>query len=247
MINMDERLATGIGLTPQRPEPTSIPEFASAEVEPEIPATHRQGSSARWWWAVLVAACLSIPFGWLLSYGGSLLFMLGLFFFVLFGLLLGAVAYRIASPARPLSPGAIVIGSAVIVSVCWSTALWKEVREVPRDLAAEAIRGTRHLGDRSAGEFRAALVARIQTYIAERHPPGGTLGTIRWIAAGGRIETKDLPELSRRLQRRADQCGSWWLSRLFLCLAGLGFGVGTQTWPLRRADRPAPNATPPSP
>ena len=55
-------------------------------------------STMRWWLAVLAGVAVTLPVAWLLSFAGTLPFFLGVFFFALFGLLIGAVIYRVAAP-----------------------------------------------------------------------------------------------------------------------------------------------------
>ncbi len=212
-LSATEKALWAEGFRGDRPQPASRPNW-------------------RWWLAVLVGVALSVPLGWLLSYGGALLFMLGLFFFVLFGLFLGAMVYRLAESGRPYSGGSILLGTAMIVLVCWSIAVYKEVAEVPHDLARDVLRSTRTLGDRSATEFREAIIERIKAYLSDRYPPGGVLGTVRWIVTSGQIAAGEIAEVKRPIQRRGDQRGAWWTIRVVLSLTALGFGLGSQTWSL---------------
>ena len=72
----------------------------------------------RWWLALLVAAVVSLPLAVVLSWAAMLPFMLGAFFFMLFGLLIGAVVFRIARPGRPYSMLTVLTGTTLLVLVC---------------------------------------------------------------------------------------------------------------------------------
>src|SRR3989304_7721151 len=95
-------------------------------------------SHVRWWAATTVGMVVSLPFAWLLSFAAALPFYLGFFFFLLFGLVIGAVAFRIAAPGRPYGRFAVLAGTTLIVGVCWTTALVKERTGFPADLPAAA-------------------------------------------------------------------------------------------------------------
>src|SRR3990172_853649 len=77
-------------------------------------------SHARWWCATAAGTVVSLPLAWLLSYAAMLPFYLGLFFFMLFGLVIGAVAFRVAAPGRPYHRFAVLAGTTLIVGVCWT-------------------------------------------------------------------------------------------------------------------------------
>ncbi|MBN1489250.1 MAG: hypothetical protein JXA69_04975, partial [Phycisphaerae bacterium] len=55
----------------------------------------------RWAASVIAGLALGLPFAWLLAVLAFLPFYLGLFFFTLIGLLIGAVQFRVGKPAVP--------------------------------------------------------------------------------------------------------------------------------------------------
>ncbi|HNQ22221.1 MAG TPA: hypothetical protein PKK06_03920 [Phycisphaerae bacterium] len=178
-----------------------------------------------------VTAALSIPFGWLLSYAAALPFYLGLFFFVLFGLLIGALAYRLAHPGCPYAASALVAGTTLIVLACWGTSLYKEAADLPHDLASRAVRQTGNLGERTSADYQADVARQVRAYLRAHYRPGGTLGYLRWVATSGVIPAEALSDFPRELsvgQRRAS-----WMVRVVLSLTLLSFGVGSQTLVLR--------------
>ena len=109
------------------------------------------------------ATVVSVPFAWLLSYGAALMALLGLFFFALFGLVIGAVAYRFGAPVRPIPITHIRIGTAIIVLICWCLSFAKEARDFPTDKANVAIGVVHPLPDgMTANEFKADVASFVK-------------------------------------------------------------------------------------
>lgn len=194
-------------------------------------------SPARWWWATLVGTVVSLPFAWLLSYAAMLPFYIGLFFFMLFGLVIGAVTYRIAAPGRPYGRFAILAGTTLIIGVCWAASLVKESWDFPADIATDAIQRTRNIGGRSADDYRAAVAQEVCTFLSERHPPGGVLGYVRWVLLEGEIKKGDLRSFDQPLRRPQARWG--FAIRVILSIALLSFAVSSQTLSLSRPSDPA--------
>ncbi len=200
-------------------------------------ASHR---ARRWWLAVLVGAIVALPFAWLLSHAAMLPFFLGLFFFALFGLVIGALMHRIAAPARPFGRLTVLAGTTLVVLLGWGVSIAQEARDVPRKMAATAGQGVRSIGDRTLAEFEAAVAEGIRAHIKERFPPGGTLGYVRWVLVDGVTPKGTLELVDAPL--RATQRRGWWAVRVVLAIALFAFGVGSQTLPLRLAVEPSPLA-----
>lgn len=189
------------------------------------------GSPLRWWLGVAVALGLSLPLGWLLSMAATLPFYLGLFFFALFGLMMGAAVFRVAALHRPYRRFTVLAGTILIILFAWSVSMVLEARGFAPDMANEAIRRSRDLGDRSHAEYLDAVQRQISAHLRKNYPPGGTIGYMRWAATSGVLHASDLAAVKVRLppqpQRRI-----WWVIRVVLSLGLLAFGVGSQTLPL---------------
>jgi hypothetical protein len=201
------------------------------------------GSTARWWAGVGVAGVFSLPFAWLLSYAASLPFFLGLFFFMLFGLLIGAVAYRVAAPRRPYSSIHLVIGTTVLVALVWSVSMVKESSDFPGDIADRAVQRTRNLGDQSVAQFRGKVADDVRRFLAERYPPGGVSGYVRWVLTSGELKRGDLTALDRGISVPAAQTRIWWAIRVVFSIALLGLGIGSQTLTMSRSREPGARVT----
>ena len=185
---------------------------------------------ARWWAAVGAGAIASLPFAWLLSHAALLPFLLGLFFFMLFGLVIGAVMHRVASPGRPHPRLELVIGTTFVVALAWSVSIIVESRDFPRKMAAEAGDTTRYLGGQTIAEYRSAVADDVRWFLRDRYPPGGTLGYVRWVLTSGELQKGEIAHLNRTLSR--GQRKLLWAVRAVLSAALLAFGIGSQTLPL---------------
>lgn len=185
----------------------------------------------RFWFAVLIAAIASLPFCWLLSFAALLPFYIGLFFFALFGLVIGAVVFRFAAPGKPYRGSTVVMGTTALVLGAWGGSIWIESRDLPRDMADKAIRRTPDLRGSTSEEFRGRVAEDVRKFMAERYPPGGVLGYVRWAASNGKFKKGDLA--SAQVSLALNQTRYLFLIRVALSIGLLAFGIASQTWPLK--------------
>lgn len=193
---------------------------------PTIP-TAPPHPAGRLWAAVLISAIVAVPLAWLLSYGATLPFFLGIFFFALFGLVVGAVVFRIASASKPYGKVAVLTATTLLVAFVFGFALVKESSDLPRDIAKKAVKKTADLGGRTATEYRADVANEVRKHLTERYPPGGTFGYVRWVLADGKLARGVLPSVNADLA--APQTRATWAIRVVLSIALLAFGIGSQT------------------
>ena len=137
--------------------------------------------------------------------------MLGLFFFMLFGLLIGACMFRFGAGGRPFARGPVVAISLVVALVGWGCALYKEALDFPSDFVGAAIKKV--YIPKGKGEY-VAMVKELDGFVAdhlrEHYPPGGVAGYFQMAAAGDSIVV-DLPNQPRRFTMRARvPAWQWW-------------------------------------
>ncbi len=197
-------------------------------------------SSARWWLAIGVGAIVSLPLAWLLSFAVALPFFIGVFFFALFGLVIGAAVYRLAASHRPYSSAAVLTGTTVLVALVWIVSMDLEARGFPQDVATKAIRATRDLRGMAPEQFREAVAAEVRAFMSNQYPPGGTIGYARWALTSGSLAKEDLSYINRAM--RFAQMRGWWAVRVVLSIALLAFGIASQTWALK----PTPGSNAPA-
>ena len=229
------RPATDVPVTVDRPgggNPAARHDDGLACSTPARPAA----ATGRWWCAVIVSTIVSLPLAWVLSYAAALPFFIGVFFFALAGLIVGAIAHRIAAPARPLPPSHLVAGTTIVVLTFWSATVVKEARDFPSDMSKQA-EGVRDIGDRTLAEFRAAVASEVREHVAGAYPPGGALGYVQWVVRDGAFERGELESVDKTLV--AAQRGAGWIVRVALSVGLLAFGVSSQTLNLRLTREPS--------
>jgi hypothetical protein len=204
-------------------------------------------SQARWWCAVLAGAIVSLPLAWLLSFGAALVALLGLFFFSLFGLVIGAVMFRIGAAARPLPKGVVRLGTAIVVTLCWGLAMEIEVQQFPTDKAAYAIGIVSPLPDGvDRDAFQNSVAQFVRDTLANDYGSSGFFGYARWILASSRmeykVETMKYPIVLRPVQYRW-----WWGIRVVASIAMLWFGMYSMVAPLSGTVDPAGSSNPTPP
>jgi hypothetical protein len=167
----------------------------------------------------------------LLSYGALLPFFIGVFFFALFGIIIGASMFRVASPGKPYGAAPVFLGTTLVVLTAWSLSMVKESRDFPADLAKDAVRRVRDIGDRTAAEFKTHVEDSVRRLLREQYPPGGTFGYMRWSMMSAVLEKGAIEGVPLELRRNQSRWA--WSVRVVLSIGLLAFGVASQTFLLR--------------
>lgn len=193
------------------------------------------GSAVRLWLGVLAGVVCMIPLGILLSYAAFLPFLLGIFFFTVFGLLVGAVAFRAASPGQPYARGSVVAAAFVVIVAGGGISLAWEYHDFAEGIATESLRftPTSALEERSVEQFKADVVDQVNGFLRERYPPGGFIGYVRWVVVSGEVPKGAVEDVDRALSAKQHQ--SLWVVRVALSVGLLAFGVLSMMLPLSRA------------
>jgi hypothetical protein len=224
------------------------PAVSAADQDPEAagsaPIAHESAADAttpgadshrRWWWAVGIGGLISLPLAWLLSYAGMLMCYIGLYFFALFGLIIGAILFRIAAPARPYRPLAIIVGTALIIVFVWAFAVVKEGWDFPGDIASQAAEAQKYrLVNRSIEDYEADVAQQVRVFLKERYPPGGAVAYFKWVITSGEINPGDVAFAKRPVRWSQRRYG--WVIRVVLSIVLLTLGIGSQTLLLTRAE-----------
>ncbi|MGB0716338.1 MAG: hypothetical protein ACPGXK_10695 [Phycisphaerae bacterium] len=206
--------------------------------ETNTTADHGTPNVARWWMGVVVAGAVATPLAWLLNFAASLPFFLGLFFFALFGLIIGATCYRVAKSGRPFSAATIWLGTTILIVGTWSLSIFLEGSQFAGVMAEEAIRlPSLDLKGEPVGQYRARVIGEIDQYMSTNFAPGGFIGYVRWAIGSGVLPDGSLPSVPKAL--RMPQSGPWWIGRVAVSIALLAFGVASQTLNLRFQQDPS--------
>lgn len=216
-------------------DPTTVSP-PSAQSSPQADAWVETQLSARWMIAVGAGCLAGLPIGWLLAFGALLPFYLGLFFFVLLGLVLGAIVFRIGQVDRPLPRRRIVIGTGCVLAVTWLASLTTEARVFPGQVAQMAVEQYPKLPEGTTlASFRATSTAGIVNHLQENYAPGGLIGYARWAITSSRL---DPPVGQLRKPFVASQGRFGWSLRVLLSALLLGYGIYSQLSALTRPDTP---------
>lgn len=206
-----------------------------------------EGHGGRLIGALAVGLLLAVPIGALLSLAGLLVFYLGLFFFLLFGMMLGASMFRVLKKVRPVATGSLVTVGLIVALFAFGVSLWVESVRVPWHVAKKANYALPLSGERVTEanaeaarqdlEHQRALVAKeAAETIAKRYPPGGLIGYVRWAATDGKLEFVAPNRDAGKIHYQLSQGPIGFCIRLAICAAFICIGVLAQLWPLREAE-----------
>lgn len=205
------------------------------------PAVAR-GFPARMILAIVVGAALAVFLGaTLLTWALSLMFMLGLFFFMLFGLLIGAVMFRIAKPARPYASAPLWVASIIIALAGWGTAIYKEAADFPSDFAQRVMRNAQvyklYIPQGKYHEVEADVRNFITRHLAEKYPPGGCIGYYKLAASGAAVHVELANQFRTFDIPAAARWWVWWI-RVALAPVLMALAVRALIDPLKNATDP---------
>lgn len=226
---MDTRPETNAGFIPIGPAPIALP-------------------TCPIWigWSLIAGLAVAIPCGLLLAYLAALPFMLGLFFFLVLGLITGATMFRFASRAAlPSVPALWVIGSTVATSMM-VVSLWAEFRALPgsvqkvvRKSYYESFTDQRHL------ELSTKVGEHVSSYLATHYPPGGLVGYMRWAIHDGQLQCprfvrpagapRELSYKPANVEYRLPYKRWPWLFRVCVCVFLLHWTILSQLIALKAA------------
>lgn len=213
-------------------------ETACPHAKPDRPSdvhcvdTHPQNRSVAW--SLVAGLVVGVPSGWLLAFLAALPFMLGIFFFVLVGLIIGAVMFRFGSrtPRTPSRRTLWLIGSSVTATVLL-VSLWTEYRTLPQSVEK---RVRRSFAGSFTPQMRAELRDGVQRFITSElkahYPPGGFPGYLRWAVSSGKFECPRILKAST-VEYGLPQQRTTWIIRVGLSLLLLQWTIMSQLLGLR--------------
>jgi hypothetical protein len=145
-----------------------------------------------WCTALGVSLLLLAPLDWLLARLLWLPMYFGLFFFLVAGLLVGGVAFRMARSARPLTRTRIIVGilPVAFASICITVIL--EYRHIASIAGAPPALGAawsaQSKDSASVGDIKAEAAKAFRSHLADKFPPGGVVGYARWAVQSGEMK-----------------------------------------------------------
>jgi hypothetical protein len=190
-------------------------------------------------WSTLIVfsfvagVAVAAPSGWLLAYLAALPFLLGLFFFLLLGLIVGATIYRVGSKAPvPTTATLWVLGSSA-ACVLMLVSLYTEYRALPRSLEKK-VRDSifESLPDPQREELHRGVSQFVATELATNYSPGGFPGYLRWAATNGRFKCPRILRAST-VEFRLSHQRTLWMVRVGLSLLMAEWTIMSQVLGLR--------------
>ena len=176
---------------------------------------------------------------WAFSHLANLIFYLGLFFFMLFALIMGSTLFRFLSGLDHISKRAVTFSGAFCVLLSWGGGFVLEASYVPQDAYMNCL-PKRLPGGLTADDLRRQIHTQARQFLTERYGSNLTFAYLRWELAGGEmhiaLEGVNEPLVYLRSQRRIG-----FAMRLVLSLALVVYGVFSQTAALHKKK----NNTPP--
>ena len=163
--------------------------------------------------------------------------VVGVFFFMLAGLVMGAILYRCGRPGRPMSAG-VLVGSAVGVAVVMAGLSMVQEHVAFKDKAVEYVLKRNQVRVDARVALRSDVAGQIDGVWRERYGVGGIVGYVVWTARGAPTFGVAPPDGVAGAVRHAQ--GGWsWGIRALLSFVGLGWAIGAQLMPLTREEKVA--------
>lgn len=178
--------------------------------------------------ALIVGLILAVPTGYILTYLATMPYQLGLFFFLVLGLFVGASMCRAGRGDRPVSKPTLHRLAIVVAAAAWFTVLVVEDRILPRT-AAEFCRKqslTSRMTDAELAAYQQRVAEEARAHI-DAYRPGGVLGYVRWAVSSGHMS---LPRAgaSKPIDFVNTQRRIPWIVRVIFSLVLLFYGIDSQ-------------------
>lgn len=212
----------------------------SSEPEQTAPPAAPPGGQGPLVVAAIVGVVLGGFAGILLAFLADLPAYLGMFFFLLVGLLIGAFCYRFGKSAAPAPKGTLWVIGLLVVFTTWGSSLYVGYRLVASTAVDAVLKSTR---ERLTSEQKAELADRvpveIDNYLRTNYPPGGFLGYMRWAASSDGVLKVPREPVGIGNQPVSIRYAGWqWLLRSIVSLMLLMFSILSQVLSLSLPPQP---------
>ncbi len=166
---------------------------------------------------------------WAFSHLGNLFYFLGLFFFILFGVIHGATVFRFLSAFRPIRRPTLICIGCFLVLLTWSGGLALEASYLPEDVydaTIETFKRGLPPGLRAA-DFKTDVLAQTTDYLRENYGPNLTISYVQWELAGGSLDLT-VRGRERSLAYERPQRGIGFALRVLISLVLVAYGMFSQ-------------------
>ncbi len=175
---------------------------------------------------------------WAFSHLANLIFYLGLFFFMLFALIMGSTLFRFLSGLGRISKRAVTVSGALCVLLSWGGGFVLEASYVPQDTYMNCL-PKRLPGGLTPDDLRRQIHTQARQFLTERYGSNLTFAYLRWELAGGEMHIA-LDGVNEPLDYRRIQGRIGFALRLVFSLALVVYGVFSQIVALHKKKNNAP-------
>jgi len=211
-----------LSFAPVNPPNDTTAQHATAAVPAEV-------SGKAWWNALALSFALLAGLSWLLARLVFLPYYMGLFFYLVAGLLVSGAAFRVARAARPIPRGRMIRGVILVAALTWAVSIVWEYRDRVAGIATGArfveAKNQAVADGKSPSVVEAQAIERLHERLRTDYPPGGLIGYVRWVLRSGTMTVTVGPstdELAVSQRRAAWAARS--LASIGLLALGLWFG-----------------------
>ena len=230
-LTRTERYLSAATCFAPRPHLLSAPVNQSNDTTAQHPSPG--GASGRnpaaWRHALVLSFGLLAGLSWLLARLVFLPYYMGLFFYLVAGLLVSGATFRMARAARPISRARMSRGVIVVATLAWAVSIVWEYRDRVAGIATGArfveAKNQAIAGGKSPSVVESKAIEMFHERLRTDYPPGGLLGYVRWVLRSGTMTVTVGPSTDELAisQRRAA-----WAARSVASIAlfalGLWFG-----------------------
>lgn len=190
---------------------------------------------------------MGLALGTALAYLSSLPFFLGLFFYLMFGLVIGAVVYRLGASHRPMKTPAVWTVGLATAGLTWLTSLVVEYAGLPGDAAEEVLKSIPgRLDDKEREVLRRETRQFVLSSFSGRQVEGSMLDMarafpayVRWVVTDGKLSCPQVYYDSKHTIELGSRRRGWlWAVRSILALVLVSFTIMSQVVGLRRPETP---------
>jgi hypothetical protein len=196
-----------------------------------------QATSRRYVLGCVLVTVIGVALSKLLASAGLLPFVFGIvgvFFFMLVGLILGAILFRCGAGARPMRRGVLLVSVLVPTLAISAGTVVFEYRSVVVDNAEQALRvQNKNPRDRKFAAEKRQMRRMIESYWRARFAVGGVAGYVAWTLRGSKFKIGPT-DADERVVVEHKQAGVLWLIRAVISFVALGWAMGGQVWPLSK-------------
>lgn len=227
-VTQTERYLSAETCFAPRPNLLSAPVNESNDTTAQHPPPgDTSGLNTRSWRRALwLSFVLLAGLSWLLARLVFLPYYMGLFFYLVAGLLVSGATFRMARAARPIGRARMTRGVIVVATLAWAVSVVWEYRDRVGGIAGGArfveAKNQAIADGKSPSVVEARAIELLREHLRADYPPGGVIGYIRWVLHSGRMTLTIGPSTD---ELAVSQRGAAWAARSIASIGLLALGL----------------------